>query len=54
MSIEGDPGPLYSQEKTEEDAGRSYDCPECGGTGVVDSEGCLNCGGRGKAVAEFT
>ena len=54
MTTEGDPGRLSSQDKTEEEASRSYDCPECGGTGEVDGEGCLNCGGTGKALTEFS
>ena len=43
-----------SDQKTEEDAAASHQCPECGGAGEVDGEPCFNCGGTGKAVTEFS
>jgi DnaJ-class molecular chaperone len=46
--------PADSDEKTREDAAASYDCAECDGKGEVDGEGCLNCGGTGKATSEFS
>jgi DnaJ-class molecular chaperone len=46
--------PADSAEKTREDARARYDCPECEGRGEVDGEDCLNCGGTGKAISEFS
>ena len=46
--------PSDSAAKTREDAAVGYDCPECQGRGEVDGEDCLNCGGTGKALTEFS
>ena len=48
--------PSDSAETTHEDRAfrPGYDCPECEGKGEVDGEDCLNCGGTGKAISEFS
>ena len=43
-----------SEQKREDDAAASHDCPDCEGAGEVDGEPCFNCGGTGKAVTEFS
>ena len=50
----GEAAGTESEQKTQEDAARQYECPECGGAGEVDGQGCLNCGGTGKAITEFS
>lgn len=43
-----------SEQKRKDDAAASQNCSDCEGAGEVDGEPCLNCGGTGKAVSEFS